>query len=48
MKTLFSYEKGGVMYFTANKWTALLRDERRIAVDYKIVLPKTIKRNARK
>jgi hypothetical protein len=48
MKTLFSYEKGGVMYFTANKWTALLRDERRIPVDYKIVLPKTIKRNARK
>ena len=48
MESLFSYVKGGVMYFTSSKWTALLRDERRIAVDYTIVLPKTIKRNAGK
>jgi len=48
VESLFSYVKGGVMYFTSSKWTALLRDERRIAVDYKIVLPKTIKRNAGK
>ena len=41
MKDLYSYYVGGKEFFTASRWTALIRDERTVPVHYKIELPKT-------